>query len=54
MKRSRVRPARRSKTGRNATTFFHTVTPDGNTAWTEWQTSSSGETFDVTFSQKGT
>jgi plastocyanin len=39
---------------RNATTFFHTVTPDGNTAWTEWQTSSSGETFEVTFSQLGT
>ncbi len=39
---------------RNTTTVFHTVTPDGHTTWTEWQTSSPGETFEVTFLETGT
>ena len=39
---------------RNTTATFHTVTPDGHTTWTEWQTSSAGETFEVTFLETGT
>ncbi len=39
---------------RNTTTVFHTVTPDGHTTWTEWQTSSPDETFEVTFTETGT
>ncbi len=39
---------------RNTTATFHTVTPDGHTTWTEWQTSSPGETFEVTFLEPGT
>ena len=39
---------------RNTTSSFHTVTPDGHMAWTEWQTASSGETFEVTFDGVGT
>jgi plastocyanin len=39
---------------RNTTSNFHTVTPDGHTAWTEWQTASEGETFEVTFEDAGT
>lgn len=38
---------------RNTTTTFHTVTPDGHTAWSAWQTAGQGETFDVTFDQAG-
>ncbi len=39
---------------RNTTATFHTVTPDGHTTWTEWQTSSQGEIFEVKFPQIGT
>lgn len=39
---------------RNTTSSFHTVTPDGHTAWTEWQTASDGEIFEVTFEEVGT
>ncbi len=39
---------------RNTTTTFHTVTPEGHTTWTEWQTSSPDETFEVTFLETGT
>lgn len=39
---------------RNTTSSFHTVTPDGHAVWTEWQTASSGETFEVTFDEAGT
>lgn len=39
---------------KNTTSSFHTVTPDGHTAWTEWQTASDGETFEVTFEGAGT
>jgi plastocyanin len=39
---------------RNTTSNFHTVTPDGHAAWTEWQTASEGETFEVTFEDAGT
>lgn len=39
---------------RNTTSNFHTVTPDGHMAWTEWQTASEGETFEVTFEDAGT
>lgn len=38
----------------NTTSTFHTVTPDGHTAWSEWQTASQGESFEVTFDQEGT
>lgn len=37
----------------NATSTFHTVTPDGHTTWDEWQTASGGETFEVTFNEAG-
>jgi plastocyanin len=39
---------------RNTTSSFHTVTPDGHAAWTEWQTNTNGETFDVQFNETGT
>lgn len=39
---------------RNTTPTFHTVTPEGHTTWNEFQTSSPGETFDVTFNSAGT
>ena len=39
---------------RNTTSTFHTVTPEGHNAWNEFQTSTSGETFDVTFNSAGT
>ena len=38
---------------RNTTSTFHTVTPDGHSAWSEWQTASVGETFEVVFDQVG-
>ena len=37
----------------NTTTNFHTVTPDGHTEWTEWQTTTNGEMFEVTFDTAG-
>jgi len=39
---------------RNTTSTFHTVTPDGHSAWAEWQTATQGETFEVTFETPGT
>lgn len=39
---------------RNTTSNFHTVTPDGHSAWSEWQTAGAGETFEVTFDVPGT
>jgi plastocyanin len=39
---------------RNTTTNYHTVTPDGHAAWSQWQTASPGETFEVSFDQVGT
>lgn len=39
---------------RNTTGNYHTVTPDGHTAWTEWQTAGMGETFEVRFDVAGT
>lgn len=39
---------------RNTTSNFHTVTPDGHSAWSEWQTAGTGETFEVTFDVPGT
>lgn len=39
---------------RNTTGIFHTVTPDGHSAWQEWQTNGQGETFEVTFDEAGT
>ncbi|MDX1647376.1 MAG: plastocyanin/azurin family copper-binding protein [Longimicrobiales bacterium] len=39
---------------RNTTFSFHTVTPEGHTAWAEWQTASDGEIFEVTFEEVGT
>lgn len=38
---------------RNTTSTFHTATPDGHGAWSEWQTSGTGETFQVRFDQPG-
>jgi plastocyanin len=38
----------------NTTSTFHTVTPDGHSAWDEWQTNAQGETFEVTLSTAGT
>jgi plastocyanin len=38
----------------NTTIDFHTVTPDGHSAWAEWQTNGAGETFEVTLSTPGT
>jgi plastocyanin len=37
----------------NTTSNFHTVTPDGHTAWIEWQTAGEGETFEVMFDEAG-
>ena len=39
---------------RNTTNTGHTVTPDGHSAWEEWQTGAQGETFEVTFEEAGT
>lgn len=39
---------------RNTTGTFHTVTPDGHSAWSSWQTASMGDTFEVVFDQTGT
>ncbi len=39
---------------RNTTSNFHTVTPDGHSAWTEWQTAGADQTFEVRFDQVGT
>ena len=39
---------------RNTTTTYHTVTPDGHTAWREWQTSGQDQTFEVRFDDPGT
>jgi plastocyanin len=39
--------------GRNTTGTFHTVTPDGHQAFTQRQTSSSGETFETRFDAPG-
>jgi plastocyanin len=38
---------------RNTTGTFHTVTPDGHQAFTQRQTSSSGETFETRFDAPG-
>ena len=38
---------------RNTTGTFHTVTPDGNQAFTERQTSTSGDTFETRFDAPG-
>ncbi len=38
----------------NKTSTFHTVTPDGHSAWTEWQTAGLDQTFEVRFDQAGT
>ena len=38
---------------RNTTGTFHTVTPDGHQAFTERQTSSSGEAFEARFDAPG-
>lgn len=38
----------------NTTSNFHTVTPDGHSTWTEWQTTGEGQTFEVTFDEAGT
>lgn len=38
---------------RNTTANYHTVTPDGHPAWTQWQTAGTGETFEVRFDQAG-
>lgn len=38
----------------NTTSTFHTVTPDGHSQWTQWQTAGVGETFEVRFDQAGT
>lgn len=39
---------------RNTTANYHTVTPDGHSAWTSWQTAGQGETFEVLFETPGT
>ncbi len=38
---------------RNTVDNYHTVTPDGHQAWQQWQTTRSGETFEVTFDDAG-
>jgi plastocyanin len=38
---------------RNTTSNYHTVTPDGHSAWTQWQTAGVGETFEVRFDAVG-
>jgi len=37
----------------NTTSNFHTVTPDGHSAWNQWQTTGMGETFEVTLGDAG-
>lgn len=39
---------------RNTTSNYHTVTPDGHSAWTQWQTTRPDETFTVSFDTPGT
>lgn len=39
---------------KNTTSNYHTVTPDGHTQWTQWQTATMGETFEVRFDNAGT
>jgi plastocyanin len=39
---------------RNTTSNYHTVTPDGHSAWTQWQTTRPDETFSVRFDAPGT
>jgi plastocyanin len=39
---------------KNTTSNYHTVTPDGHTQWTQWQTATMGETFEVRFDDAGT
>ena len=39
---------------RNSTSSFHTVTPDGHSAWSEWQTAGADQTFEVRFDEAGT
>ena len=39
---------------RNTTSNYHTVTPDGHSAWTQWQTTQPDETFTVRFDTPGT
>jgi len=39
---------------KNTTSNYHTVTPDGHSQWTQWQTATMGETFEVRFDQAGT
>jgi plastocyanin len=38
---------------RNTTSTFHTVTPDGHTAFQEFQTNAEDQTFEVRFDQPG-
>lgn len=38
----------------NGTASFHTVTPDGHEAWTEWQTGGTGESVEVVLNAPGT
>ena len=38
---------------RNGTSTFHTVTPDGHTAFEEWETNAQGQTFEARFDQPG-
>lgn len=38
---------------RNTVDNYHTVTPDGHSAWQQWQTTRAGETFEVTFDDAG-
>lgn len=38
---------------RNSTTTFHTVTPDGHQAFTERQTNTAGQTFEIRFDTPG-
>lgn len=38
----------------NQANITHTVTPDGHSEWTEWETTISGEQFEHTFSTTGT
>lgn len=37
----------------NTTSNYHTVTPDGHSAWSQWQTAGMGESFEVTFDTQG-
>ncbi len=38
----------------NQTNLEHTVTPDGHSEWTEWETTASGQEFEHTFGTTGT